>query len=171
MLFRSEIVNVAASESNFAVTDVTYTLKGGKLTVEGKAVSYAADALLHVNLQFEGEGEPLTQEVSAKKGEPAEFRFECEKDTFVSMKLYLSERDALKLDDEIVIYNVEHENSYTVLLIGDTPFFIEAALASLKNARIEKLTETEYETRANGVADKTVSGYDLYIFEIGRAHV
>ncbi len=160
-----EIVNVAASESNFAVTDVTYTLKGGKLTVEGKAVSYAADALLHVNLQFEGEGEPLTQEVSAKKGEPAEFRFECEKDTFVSMKLYLSERDALKLDDEIVIYNVEHENSYTVLLIGDTPFFIEAALASLKNARIEKLTKTEYETRANGVADKTVSGYDLYIFD------
>lgn len=161
----AEIVNVAATENNYAVTDVTYQLKSGKLTVEGSALSYTGDAVIHVNLVIDGEGEPLAQEVSAERGEPASFRFECERETFAYMTLSVSESDALSLDDEIVIYNVEYENSYSVLLVGDSPFFIEAALVSLRNARIEKLTKAQYETRLNESTDKIVSGYDLYIFD------
>ena len=61
-----EIVNLAASESNFAVTDVTYTLKGGKLTVEGKAVSYAEGVNAPVRRRANKRGNALLPDIQPR---------------------------------------------------------------------------------------------------------
>lgn len=151
------VVYVGSAEENYALTDLSYELEGGRAYVRGKAVSYASDALLTVELRFDGaENAAAVQTVQASKLEAAPFAFEVVRDTFESAEVRIAEKDALMQDNEVILYNVQFENSYSALIVSDAPFFLKAALATSGKSRTDVVASKDY----NGA-----TGYDLYIFD------
>ena len=151
------VINVAAGESNVCVTDVTYTLSGGTLKVNGNILSYSDVAEGTVGLYVDGESTLKdTATVALQKGEAAAFELSTSAQMFHSLQVTLSGTDALALDDTYIIYNEKSESSYHTLLVSATPFFLQSALQSVLTAKIDVVTPEEY---------KGQTGYGLYIFD------
>ncbi len=152
-----EIINVSSHETNYGIAGVEYVVSGGKIVVSGKAMSYEGDATLNLSLRFDELSEvAATQELEVKKLEETDFSFEVDNRSFSSFKVTLENEDALALDNECIVYSVEAENSYEVLIVSESPFFLEAVLSTVGNAQISVVSPEGY---AN------VTGYDLYIFD------
>ncbi|MDE7380266.1 MAG: VWA domain-containing protein [Clostridia bacterium] len=171
-----KVINVSSQEENYAVyggsadsgADDQYKLscsiEGEKLEVSGYVMSYESDANLTVELYVDGAEEATdTQTVAAVKLEPAKFSFTVEQKTYQSVKVVIAEKDALPLDNEITVYNVEYENSFTTLLVSDEPtIFVRAALQSAGNAITTVVAAKDYKKDESAYVAR---GYDLYIYE------
>ena len=155
------LINVYTDVRNFGLSEVEYEFTNG-LTVTGLASSYEGADVLTVELYFDEDEEPYaTQRVDVDEFEQVPFEFLC-KDVvdFHSLKLVIPESDQLKLDNEIIIYNVRYENISDTLLVSDEPFFLRAALTSAGNTQFQLITTEQYS------ADNTYkTGYGLYIFD------
>lgn len=152
-----QLIDVSAGESNYAVSDVSYTLSGGRINVSGKAVSYAEDATVTVELYIDGEYAD-EQTVNLTKLELKEFTFKTDAQDFASLRVAVKESDALPTDNEALIYNEKSDASFRTLIVGNgSPFYIMAAFISLGNNNIDLLTPEEYEGGKK-------EGYGLYIF-------
>lgn len=155
-----EVVNLAAGESNFAVSNVSYRLDGG-LTVTGDVYAYAGAASVRVALYVdESETPAATAEIAVSASSNAPFTLTAAANAFSVFRVRVQNGDALALDDEWVVHNVEYENSYRTLLVSDTPNFILASLRSVGVARLTSVTVKEYEEK---YAEET--GYGLYVFD------
>ncbi len=153
-----QIVNVAQAETNTALTDVLWDLAGGQLRVNASILSYNDNAALTVSAYADGGETPIaTVQVAAVKGEKVPFEMTATIKTFSSLRLVVGTSDGLALDDEYVIYNVKSEDSYSILLVSDTPFFLETALGAVGRTKITVMSPEDY--------NSTVRGYGLYIFE------
>lgn len=153
------IVNVAASAQNYALTDVSYRITGGKLAVEGTAFSYESDVDITVELFIDGsETASAKQTVSLKKSEGGPFEFLSDATDFRSLRVAIAEQDALLLDNEIVLYNEKYDVSYKTLIVSEKPFFMLAALQSVGNTQTEVVSPDQYEESQTG-------GYGLYVFD------
>lgn len=153
------VINVSESESNYAISDVTYAKAGGVMTVNGNLVSYGKDATLTVNVYTDGDSANSrgTQSVEVKKDEATPFQVECSVGSFSSLRVAVAEADAMAQDSEYIVYNATSESSYDTLIVSDTPFLIQKALEALVNARIDVVSPEAY--------SDTTSGYGLYIFD------
>lgn len=163
------LINVAARENNLSVEDVKY-VKSGKNTVivSGNIVSYGADRMVDVEIYSDSSEEMLGQtKVQAFSNTPASFTFTLELSDFYSITVKIPNDDAYAKDNTAVVYDVESENSYTALLVSDTPFLLEAAVNAVSSADITVISVDEYKEEEERLAkqDKTVSGYSLYIFD------
>ncbi len=153
-----EVINVAANEGNAAIETVFWNLAGGNLTVSGVLQSYSGDTALTVSAYADGADAPIAStRVEVKAGEPSPFELTASLLTFSSLRLSLSEGDDLMLDNEYVIYNIKSEDTYSVLLVSETPFFLETVLASIGHTEITVMSPKEYSS--------DVTGYGLYVFE------
>lgn len=152
-----EVINVAQSVENYALSEVIYNLKGSQLTVSGKVASHTSDATLTLNLYLNGEDTIVdTKQVQVKAGEPAVFTLSANVRSFASIAVRIMETDALALDNEYRIYDVESEASYNTLIVSERPFFLESALRSMLNADIQVISPSEYTGQ---------TGYGLYVFD------
>ena len=160
-----QVINVAKPQDNYAVSSVGYAFGAdGRLTVHGKVTSYESAAELTVKLHvvydvsdgISGTAE-YSQKVEVQKLEAVDFTFVCEQTGFRYVEASVSESDALALDNKVTVFNIEYENSYTALLVSDSPFYIYAALLSSGNARVEVISTEKF--------NADYSGYDLYIFD------
>ena len=160
------VVNLSGGEENYAVSGVEYTFdkseNSGKLTVSGSLVSYESDAELNVKLYIDGNDKTVyEQTVEVTKSEVAPFVFDCEETGFEWFKVVIDNGDSLVMDNEVIVYSVEYENSYKVLLVSDTPFFMHAVLQSVGNAST-KVVSTESYSKS---AEQLTQGCDLCIFD------
>lgn len=156
-----EIINVYTEVENYAISNVEYKFINGILDVTGTVISYEAEKVLTVELYLEDSTKRYAyQEVTAAASEETPFRFECEVLDFRSLRLVIPEKDALDLDNEIVVYNLKYENISETLLVSDEPFFMRAALASTGNTQLTIAKTEEFEEDAT-----YRSGYGLYIFD------
>ncbi len=173
-----ELINVSSGEENYALSDVEYSLLGNRVTLNGKAVSYESDAEIDVKLFVDDNevtakllsgGEEKTK-LELKKQEALEFALEytyvppadatAENRTFNfnSLKVEIAQKDALDLDNRVVIYNEKSDESFNTLIISDSStFYLESALLALGNNRFETITTKEYGSQK--------TGYGLYIFD------
>ncbi|MDE7168229.1 MAG: BatA and WFA domain-containing protein [Clostridia bacterium] len=162
------VINVADKQVNYAVSSTEYTFDkiGKKLTVNGSVISYESSALLNVEVYIDGASTPAeTLEIEADKGEEKPFTVERVTSSFSTARIVITNTDALPLDNEAVIYNADYENSYKVLFVSDSPFFIHASLLSIGKADVRHVYTNKYESRewvGNGWEDKDI---DLYIFD------
>ena len=153
-----DVINVAATETNVALTDVMWELSGGQLRVGASLISYDANDTLTVLAYADGEDTPLaTAQVTTAEGQKVPFELTATLKTFSSLRLVVQASDSLTLDDEYVIYNVKSEDSYSILLVSDTPFFLETALGAVGRTKITVMSPEDYTS--------SVRGYGLYIFE------
>lgn len=153
-----EIVRVAADPvENYAVSDVVATHRANDLTVTGNVTSYTNDASLTVELYIDDAAEPADRlTVSVKAGVPAAFTLSAKTEAYASLTVKIPEADALALDNQFVMFDVSSENSYNTLIISERPFFIESALRSLLNAKIDVVEPKDYTGQ---------TGYGLYVFD------
>ncbi len=150
------VINVGAEVENYAVSDVKYEI-GDSLRVSGSVMSYKSDASLNVSLYLDGlPAAAATKTVEVKGLQVAEFTLESTQVEFGSLRVEISNADALAADNEITVYNVDYENSYTALLVSETPFYMQAVLKAVGNARTTVIKPEDY---TGG------DGYDLCIFD------
>lgn len=153
-----ELISVAQMVDNYTLSDVTYTLLGGRLTVIGNLISYESNAELTVELYVNDADTPATWgTVITTAAQPTPFQLVCSTDSFTSLRVKITNEDAMPMDNEVCIYNTESEQSYKTLLVSDTPFFFKSVLSSVTNAGVDVLSSKDYKS------DK--SGYGLYIFD------
>ncbi|MDE5789459.1 MAG: BatA and WFA domain-containing protein [Clostridia bacterium] len=155
----AELINVAESVSNYAVSDVNYAFGAdGGAVVTGKAFSYGGDASITVRL-FVDDGAEAVDSVSVElvRYEGKEFKLECERDDFASLRVEIAQDDDLPLDNKVVMYNARSDAQYKSLIISETPFFLNSALASMGNLQREIVSPDKY--------NEDMKGYGLYVFE------
>lgn len=153
----AEVVTISSHEENYSVADVAYSITEGKLHVSGNLYSYENDATLNVSLYLDGnQNATETKTVEVNKLEAAPFKFESSVVNFSTLKVAISEKDALDSDNYTELYNSMYDSSYKTLIVSETPFFIRAALASFGNVQIDVVSPEKYDS---------ASGYGLYVFD------
>ena len=150
-----EIINVAADEENYSVSELSFAYSDGKVYVTGKVLSHVTDAALTVEV-YAGETLIAEKEVDAKKGEEAVFTAEATTESVAYVRAKILNADANAIDNERAVYNVESEEAYKVLLVSEEPFFLMKAIATLGYTDIDVLKPSKYDDP---------NGYGLYIFD------
>ncbi|MDE7265176.1 MAG: BatA and WFA domain-containing protein, partial [Clostridia bacterium] len=158
-----QVINVSSGAENYALSDVNFTLSDNVLTVGGKAVSYESAATLNIELYLDGSRE-VTKSITvdiADKLQFTDFSFdEIEADSLQSVRVVITNKDALALDNEIILFSEEYENSFTVLLVKGNEmgsFLLLSLLSSNPNAQVTSVDGTDYAT--------INQSYDLYVFD------
>ncbi len=152
-----KIINVANERtSNTAVYDAVHTHAQNKLTVTAKAISYIDTKDAKVNLIVNGK-RVATETVSLTAGVATEFNISADVDSFESFTVELAEKDAYMLDNSVTSYNLKSDKSYSILIVSDTGFFLEAVIDALIDSDIKVVSSSEYET----MTEK----FGLYIFD------
>ncbi|MCH5162654.1 MAG: BatA and WFA domain-containing protein [Clostridiales bacterium] len=151
-----KVIDVSKPADNCAITNVEFELVGGMIRITGTAVSYSGDKRVTVNLYFDDDGRLYATQTVEATAEGTEFEFYGEKSSFGFFRVALAEKDALPLDDEVVVYDVAYQNISDILLVSDSPFFMRAALASAGITKLDYILTDEYENN---------TGYGLYIFD------
>ena len=85
------------------------------------------------------------------------FEINADYTEFSNIKVAITNRDALALDNEVIIYSPEAETQYKALIVSDAPYFLQSALATKNNTETTVVSLKDYKS--------SVSGYDLYIFD------
>ena len=144
------------SDVNYAIGGVEGSLTNNTLTAKANVVSYTKDATLNVALYLNGKDTPAkTADVAVKKGESAPVTLTAAAQSYDSFRMVITNKDCLDSDNEIVSYNQQSEASYNILLVSETPFFLQAALDVFTDSKVDVVEPNAYTD--NG-------GYGLYIF-------
>ena len=151
------VINVAKTTENYALTNINYGLESGSLVVTGTVIAYNSNELLLIELYFDGEDAPSYSDLFAANDNGLEFKFTCPDRTgFDSMRVQIANDDDLALDSSVTVFDVTNENISDVLLVSDNPFFINAALVAAGVTNVNTVRTAAY--------DDSVS-YGLYIFD------
>ena len=151
------VLNVADPDVNYAVKDVTYTLAEKKVTVIGNLFSYGENTSLPISLYINGAMTPsVTQTIEVSDGEAKAFQLEAAVETLSSVKVTIDRSDALSLDNECVVYNLESEQAYKTLIVSDQPTFLKNIISACTDAEVKVITPEEY---------NNPTGYGLYVFD------
>lgn len=157
-----ELITVGGGELNFALSNAKYTFNAetGALEVEVTLSAYGRDGEASVALFLGEEETPLDVKTLTLAADTAEtVRFSVATQGFASFRLQLAGSDALAADDTLVVYNLTSENEQTALIVSDTPFFLQTALAAVGGVEVTVVTPKAY-GEAGGM-----TGYSLYIFD------
>ena len=152
-----EIVNVSSQKTvNYGITGAWGSLTDGVLYTGATVTSYNLDATVEVQLYVNGSDRAAKKTtVSLKAGESAPVELSCNATSYDSFKLVITNSDDLAADNEIISYNVSSEESYSILVVSETPFFFEAVFDALTDSVVDTVSPDEY----NGQG-----GYGLYVF-------
>ncbi len=157
-----ELIDVSGGENNYALYEYGYNYNENGLCGTGKVVSYKNDATLTVDMLITNGGaeeKVATTSVSVKAGEPTDFEVQAADLQFNSLKLRISDGDALTEDNEVVLYDEAKSQDRKVLLIENTDDggYLRNSIARAGKAEVDAVTPKGYEE-----APRT--GYGLYVF-------
>lgn len=162
-----ELINVALSGGNAALSGAECTFKDGHLTATVNASSYGKTAELEVRLYVDGSDTPISSIKQAVAENTSRlFVFEEDIAGYSSVRFELVGEDMQPLDNEVIVFNVASENAYTTLLVSDTPFFMKSMLEVVGSSTVYAVSTEQYEKLVSG-ADSSVAitGHSLYIFD------
>ena len=152
-----EIVNVSSQNAvNYSISNASGTLTDGTLYTSATVTSYTTDAELNVELYVNGSKTAASRtSISLKAGESGEVSLSCKATGYDSFRIVITDTDALKTDNEITVYNLNSEASYSILLVSETPLFYEAFFDAFTDSVIDVVSPEEYAGQG---------GYGLYVF-------
>ena len=141
-----EVVNVSSEkDQNSGIFNVSSTFLGGVLTVNAEIVSFEADEHLVVELYVNGNAKPAKSDAfDVKAGEKYPITIGCNADHFDSFRIAIANEDSYAADNQYVSYNLKNETSYNVLIVSDTPFFLQAAVDVLTDAKVDTIRPKDY---------------------------
>lgn len=145
------------SAQNYAMDGVSYTLQGETVTVLGNVTSYRSDATLTVQLFADDAKQPVATAVVVTKREKATpFQLSAEIPEFASLRVQIEQQDVCAVDNGVVLFDMQSDDAYKILLVSDTPFFIKSVLGALGRTNVTVMSTEEYQNDL---------GYGLYVFE------
>ena len=151
------VIDVGSEDAvNYALSDVTYSHSGGKLSVDASVISHTKDADVEVKLLVDDK-EAATSTVSAKKGKATPLSFGVTCDKFSSFTVEIVSPDSYALDNSVVTYNLKSDKTYSTLIVSDTGFFFKAVIDALVDSEIKIVSPEAYESETEE--------YGLYIFD------
>ncbi|MDE7306416.1 MAG: VWA domain-containing protein [Clostridia bacterium] len=152
-----EIIDVSSHEENYALSSVEANFKDGVLKVGGAAMSYESATDLRINLYVNGEETQRDSlSVHVEKLVSYSFSFEVNVESYSSIRVEISNTDALALDNCVTVFSDETENEREVLIVGSSNF-IRGALMSQEGANVTVIEPEDYV--------KVTKSYDLYVFD------
>ncbi|MDE7182558.1 MAG: VWA domain-containing protein [Clostridia bacterium] len=155
-------VNVSKGENNYAIYEYGYKYTDAGLCGTGKVIAYNQDTTLTVEMLAQNGGEEVKvaqTSVEVKKGEPADFEVQAGDVEYTSLRLRISNGDALGEDNTVVLYDEEKSQDRKVLIVNnlqDVSYLRNAMLISGK-AEVEVVSFKAY-------TEGAYTGYDLYAF-------
>ena len=152
-----EIVNISSQKANnYAVSDASGTLTDGTLYTSATVTSYTDDATLTVELYVNGSDKVADNTtVTLKAGESLPVELSCEAAAYEHFRIAIKNSDDLPIDNEVISYNLSSEDSYSILLVSETPLFYEAFFDAFTDSVIDVVSPEEYAGQG---------GYGLYVF-------
>ncbi len=145
------------SAQNYALDGVSYTVQGETVTVSGYVTSYRSDATLALELYADdGQTALATNTVVTKREKATPFQLSAKIAEFTSLRVQIANGDVLASDNSVVLFDLQSDAAYKILLVSDRPFFIEAALGAVGKTNITVKSTEEYHNDL---------GYGLYIFD------
>ena len=153
-----EIVNVSSQNVvNYAISEVKGELTNGRLSATASLISYNENADLRIEMYIDGAKSPVaTKTVSVKADEKTPLEISADATGYQSFRLVITNKDSLAQDNEVILYNMQSEASYSILLVSETPFFLNVAFDTLTDSKIDVISPKEYEGQ---------KGYGLYVFQ------
>lgn len=154
---------ISDGKTNYGLSDVDYlfNMTGGSIsstTVTGKVFSYSGDATLTVEAYADGDSTAVaSQSVEVSGNTATEFNLSVPVTDFNSLTIRIMQDDDLPEDNAVTIYGINDGESYDVLIVSNTPYFIKSALEAA-NMNCEVLTPDKYSKEA-------CQGYSLYVFD------
>ena len=150
------IINVSNNEQNYAIYDTFTFVEGTNMKVSSSIISYADDTILNVDVYVNSEL-LTTKEVECKKGIVQEFSTYVNVTDYETLEVKISNDDALDLDNNEVLYNIEKTHSYSTLIVSDRPFYLTSVIENVGNTDILVVSRDEYTS--------SMSGFSLYVFD------
>ena len=151
-----DLINVSSQEENYALYDSKYQIRKGKINISGNLISYESDSVLNINLYLDDKF-IVSQEVNVNKMVEKQYSFSLDEQEFSSMKVEITNSDALSLDNSNILYSVGSKNVCSTLIVtGNSTFYVSAILKAIGNVKIEEISPSSYHNQ---------QGYDLYIFD------
>lgn len=150
------IINVSNNEQNYAIYDTFTFVEGTNMKVSSSIISYASDVMLNVDVYVNSEL-LTTKEVECKKGIVQEFSTYVNVTDYETLEVKISNDDALDLDNNEVLYNIEKTHSYSTLIVSDRPFYLTSVIENVGNTDILVVSRDEYTS--------SMSGFSLYVFD------
>lgn len=158
-----QLINVASDGKNLGVSNIAYSIVDGTINVVGDLTAFGDcdGQTVTVYLYLDGAETPVAETLAvAFTGEPTRFQLSCEGSTFESLRVVAEADDDLSMDDEVIVYNIQSDSTYTALLVSKRPLFMESVLRAVGHNSIVTVEPSEYEQR---YSEK--GGFGLYIFE------
>ncbi|MBQ8546461.1 MAG: BatA and WFA domain-containing protein [Clostridia bacterium] len=163
------IINVAKDEGNVGMTSLEVLLEDGIIKVKGILNSYKKQSTVNVDIYVDEVESPVAsttvvtpplKEMPAGMDTPFEVPpIPFEKETYTSVRAVIREADSLLEDNEYIVYNKESNKQSSIIIISETPFFLEAAIHSIGDYSITAVSPEEYEAKYKD------SAFGLYIFD------
>ena len=151
-----DLINVSSQEENYALYDSKYQIRKGKINISGNLISYESDSVLNINLYLDDKF-IVSQEVNVNKMVEKQYSFSIDEQEFSSMKVEITNSDALSLDNINILYSVGSKNVCSTLIVtGNSTFYVSSILKAIGNVKIEEISPSSYHNQ---------QGYDLYIFD------
>lgn len=124
------VINVAKSESdNCGISDLVCSVEGETLTANAVLRSYKRDANVTVEMYVDGNETPsATASYVLKRATDTPVSMSCRAANYASVRLVVKSDDALAHDNETIAYNLENNEVYSILIVSEQPFFLQAAL-------------------------------------------
>ena len=151
-----DLINVSSQEENYALYDSKYQIRKGKINISGNLISYESDSVLNINLYLDDKF-IVSQELNVNKMVEKQYSFSIDEQEFSSMKVEITNSDALSLDNINILYSVGSKNVCSTLIVtGNSTFYVSSILKAIGNVKIEEISPSSYHNQ---------QGYDLYIFD------
>ncbi|MGN0812289.1 MAG: BatA and WFA domain-containing protein [Candidatus Coproplasma sp.] len=156
-------IQINGGRSNYGLSDVSYVfnMTGGSAsatTVTGKVFSYSGDAKLTVEVYVNNGSTPADSvQVQVSGNSSTDFSVALSITDFSSLTVRIKQSDDLPEDNSVTLYGAVEGESYDVLIISKTPYFIQTALEAA-NMNCEVLTPDKY-------SKELCQGYSLYVFD------
>ena len=150
-----QVVNLSKDEWNVSVSSVTAKKAEKGTTFTGTLTSYNRDATVTVGLRIDGsivdaQIVDFTQDTSTTITFTAE-----EVSSYDTAEIFIETSDALQADNSYAICR-KSDRTYSVLLVSQSPLYLESALNALGSCKV---------TVAASCEEAELTGKDLYIFD------
>ncbi len=152
-----ELINVRSEVENYSLTSFETSVSKDSITVNGELLTHTSAANLELSLYLDDEKATTVNVEISEVGIPVSFVMETELKEFKTMKVVIENEDALALDNEIILYDISKDNSFSVLIVSEKPFFLEQVFKACAGSTVESTEPKDYPA--------ITKAYDLYVYD------
>ena len=150
-----QVTNLNKNEWNVSVSSITAKAVQKGTTFTGNVISYNRDATVTVGLRIDGQIVDA-QIIDCTQNVSTTITFtEEDVSSYDTAEVFIETSDALQADNSYAICR-KSDRTYSVLLISESPLYLESALNALGTCEVTVISSLE---------EAELSGQDLYIFD------